>query len=188
MEELIKAEIEEFVKHIKKFPGVPLDCINLFNLPVVNALWRVTTGKRYDYDDKKLTDIQKKLTSWFERVGNIDSALWISFPRLIKWFPAIVKQDESLELMKDLMAIMRECIKEHEETIDVNEPRDFIDKVLIEIEKTENPESSFYAEKGKLNLLNTLFDLFPAGSETTSTTLTWAMLYMLRYVYNLFNC
>ena len=26
-----------------------------------------------------------------------------------------------------------------------------------------------------------LFDLFLAGSETTSTTLTWAVLYMVRY-------
>ena len=40
--------------------------------------------------------------------------------------------------------------------------------------------SSFYGEKGKVNLVNTLFDLFLAGSETTSTTLTWAMLYMAR--------
>ena len=27
----------------------------------------------------------------------------------------------------------------------------------------------------------TLFDLFLAGSETTSTTLNWAVLYMVRY-------
>ena len=31
------------------------------------------------------------------------------------------------------------------------------------------------------NLKVTLFDLFLAGSETTSTTLNWAVLYMVRY-------
>ena len=31
------------------------------------------------------------------------------------------------------------------------------------------------------NLKVTLFDLFLAGSETTSTSLTWAALYMVRY-------
>ena len=31
------------------------------------------------------------------------------------------------------------------------------------------------------NLTNNLMDLFMAGSETTSTTLTWAMLFMVRY-------
>merc|ERR1719273_2783293 len=76
---------------------------------------------------------------------------------------------------------MKESIEEHENTLDVNDPRDFIDKFLIEVTKTTNPDSSFYGENGRVNLANTLFDLFLAGSETTSTTLTWAMLYMARY-------
>ena len=53
--------------------------------------------------------------------------------------------------------------------------------MLIEISKTTDKSSSFYGEGGVENLRNTLFDLFLAGSETTSTTLTWAMLYMVRY-------
>ena len=65
--------------------------------------------------------------------------------------------------------------------IDVNEPRDFTDKMLIEISKTTDKSSSFYGDFGLENLTNTLFDLFLAGSETTSTTLTWAALYMVRY-------
>jgi len=32
---------------------------------------------------------------------------------------------------------------------------------------------------GRINLLNLLLDLFVAGSETSSSTLNWAMLYML---------
>ena len=36
-----------------------------------------------------------------------------------------------------------------------------------------------YAERGILNLKNTLFDLFLAGADTTSSTLNWAMLYMI---------
>ena len=54
-------------------------------------------------------------------------------------------------------------------------------QVLIEILKTTDKASSFYGDIGRENLANTLTDLFVAGSETTSTTLTWAMLYMVRY-------
>ena len=76
--------------------------------------------------------------------------------------------------------MMRTSIKNHKETLDTNEPRDYIDKYLIEIQNTKDPNSSFYGEKGINNLAANLMDLFMAGSETTSTTLTWAILYMVR--------
>ena len=72
-------------------------------------------------------------------------------------------------------------LKQNVDVIDVNEPRDFTDKMLIEINNTTDKSSSFYGDVGIENLSNTLFDLFLAGSETTSTTLTWAVLYMVRY-------
>merc|ERR1712066_226554 len=53
--------------------------------------------------------------------------------------------------------------------------------MLIEMAKTKDPSSSFYGAAGMENLTNNLMDLFMAGSETTSTTLTWAMLFMVRY-------
>ena len=60
--------------------------------------------------------------------------------------------------------------------------RDFIDYYLNEI-KTATEEkrmnSSFNEKEGLLNLENVLVDLFIAGSETTSTTLNWGMLYMI---------
>ena len=76
---------------------------------------------------------------------------------------------------------MSESIKEHQATLDESAPRDFTDAMLIEINKTTDPTSSFYGDFGIENLTNVLMDLFMAGSETTATTLTWAMLYMVRY-------
>ena len=37
----------------------------------------------------------------------------------------------------------------------------------------QNDKSSFYGEMGSANFLLTMYDFFLAGSETTSTTLTW---------------
>ena len=75
---------------------------------------------------------------------------------------------------------MEQKVAEHVATLDHNEPRDFIDKALVEIGATTDPASSFYGALGQQNLVATLMDLFAAGSETTSTTLTWALLYMAR--------
>ena len=57
--------------------------------------------------------------------------------------------------------------------------RDFVDKYISEIKSSNNKESSFHGEEGILNLANVLIDFFLAGSETTSTTLNWGMLYMI---------
>jgi cytochrome P450 len=83
-------------------------------------------------------------------------------------------------LGQEIKQLMESKVAEHEATIDYNEPRDFIDKYLIEMRATTDPNSSFWGARGRLNLVATLLDLFLAGSETTSTTLTWAMLYMAR--------
>ena len=86
MEELINEEVKMFVEEVphdqdhdaaaaddddggddnndqvKKNAGEPFDFISKFNLPVVNALWNVTAGHRFEYNDPKLISmIQVKL-------------------------------------------------------------------------------------------------------------------------------
>ena len=51
--------------------------------------------------------------------------------------------------------------------------------MLDKINKTESKDEPFYGQRGELNLLNVLLDLFIAGSETTSNTMNWSMLYMV---------
>ena len=53
--------------------------------------------------------------------------------------------------------------------------RDFMDVYLREIDTTKNSEFNEEA------LMVTAMDLFGAGSETTATTLSWALLYMILY-------
>ena len=84
-------------------------------------------------------------------------------------------------MCRDIIHLIRENVREHELVLDHDQPRDFIDVALMEINRTSDPSSSFYGDRGREQLVNILFDLFVAGSETTSTTLSWAVLYMLRH-------
>ena len=42
--------------------------------------------------------------------------------------------------------------------------------------------TQYHGKTGELNLMNTLFDLFMAGSDTTAITLDWAVLFMIQNV------
>lgn len=57
---------------------------------------------------------------------------------------------------------------------------DFIDIYLNEMEN-EKKHPSFHGEKGLQSLEIVLVDLFVAGSDTTSLTINWTILYLLHH-------
>jgi cytochrome P450 family 2 subfamily J len=78
---------------------------------------------------------------------------------------------------------MKESAAQMESNFQEDSLRTFGDHYIHEIKKhTEaNHGSTFSGQEGWLNLVNVLMDLFIAGSETTSTTLNWAMFFMLKH-------
>ena len=48
------------------------------------------------------------------------------------------------------------------------------------MKETTDPNSSFYGDLGKLNMRNSMFDLFIAGMDTTATTLRFVRRVFLR--------
>ena len=113
--------------------------------------------------------------------GTIPGIIHTILPNWIfKMFPTLAQRNIATEVTHDNLATFRASIQEHEDTLDEHNPRDFIDASLMEISKTDDPKSSFYKETGRENLVNTVNDLFIGGSETTSNSLLWALLYMIR--------
>uniref|UniRef100_A0AC35G8Y2 Cytochrome P450 n=1 Tax=Panagrolaimus sp. PS1159 TaxID=55785 RepID=A0AC35G8Y2_9BILA len=83
----------------------------------------------------------------------------------------------------ELLEYYKKQLKEHRTTINYdNEPRDYIDAFLIE-QKKQNSEgaSTEFGEWSDLQLLGTVYDLFAAGTEAVSSTLTTFIFYMIHY-------
>ncbi|MCQ8115547.1 cytochrome P450, partial [Vibrio parahaemolyticus] len=77
-----------------------------------------------------------------------------------------------------IKSYLLEKIKEHEESLDVTIPRDFIDYFLI---KGAQEDDNHPLKNNFEHLAITVTDLFSAGTETTSTTLRYAILLLLKY-------
>jgi len=180
MEDLINEEVEVFNEELKSYGGEPIDIAGKLNLPILNSLWKITVGQRFDYDDPKLGIILAKLTEFFQRTANPKQHLMLSFPRMSKLLemiaPNVFERGKTIAINKEITALMQRTVRDHEKTIDVNDPRDFTDSVLLEIQRTTDPSSSFYGDSGRINLANTLVDLFMAGNLSTNLHLDFMYL------------
>ena len=54
---MILEEISHFKIHIENKMNEPIDFGTNLNLPIINALWRITVGEKFDYNDPKLLDL-----------------------------------------------------------------------------------------------------------------------------------
>ena len=64
-------------------------------------------------------------------------------------------------------------VKEHQGDLDPENPKDFIDVYLASIGKTNEQDLNV------LDLTDCIWDFFMAGTETSSTTLKWIILYLV---------
>ena len=101
-------------------------------------------------------------------------------PQLTKWF------DEDYKIFKklfdDIASIVKPYITSHQNSLDSDaDPKDFMDVYLNEVSKTSDLKSSFHGQRGEESLISTMTDLFLAGTETTTSSLLWAILCLLHY-------
>lgn len=180
MEEMIQEEVRQFLDHLLPLADQPLDVEGQLNLPILNTLCRIAMGDRFEYSDPRLQDILERLGQLGRKSCSPAAFLGITHPWLFRLWPGLLRRDLDLKLNQDILRILGQKIQEHSDTLDTDtEPRDVIDATLLEIQSTTDPASSFYGERGLLNLRSGLLDLFIAGLLPAST-LTWGLLYMAR--------
>uniref|UniRef100_A0A667XRK3 Cytochrome P450, family 2, subfamily AD, polypeptide 6 n=1 Tax=Myripristis murdjan TaxID=586833 RepID=A0A667XRK3_9TELE len=77
-----------------------------------------------------------------------------------------------------IVAFLQMEIQKHQEEWNPEDPQDYIDTYLAEIEKRKgDPHAGFNTE----TLTICTLDLFEAGTETAATTLRWALVFMMNY-------
>ncbi|XP_064125627.1 cytochrome P450 2C19-like isoform X1 [Loxodonta africana] len=176
LEDRVQEEASCLVEELRKTKALPCDPTFITVYAPCNVMCSIIFQNRFDYNDQNFLNLVKKST---ENV-KILSSPWIqvcnAFPLLIDYFPGSHKKYMNNEAC--LKSYVLERVKEHQESLDINNPRDFIDCFLIKMEQEKHNQRSEYSAE---NLLNTVHDLLGAGSQTTSTTLRYGLLLLLKH-------
>ncbi|KAL7863965.1 hypothetical protein AOLI_G00153850 [Acnodon oligacanthus] len=173
VEERVAEEAHYLIKEMLKQEGKPFNPMNQFTNAVSNIICSIIFGDRFEYNDKWFAKLLERLNENFRLAGSIMAQIFNVVPS-IKYLPGPhQKIRHNFEALKKFVF---EIVEEHKKTLDPDNPRDFTDAYLIQMTKQESKEdSTFHVE----NMMNSIFDLFVAGTETTSTTLRWGLVYMM---------
>ncbi|XP_060132853.1 cytochrome P450 2J2 isoform X2 [Zootoca vivipara] len=174
LEERIQEESRYLNEAIEAEKGQPFDPHFQINNAVSNIICSITLGDRFDYHDSRFHNLLLLFDETSQLQGSFWSMLYDAFPTVMKRLPG--PHHTLFKKWGQLKSFVRGIIEKHKVDWNPSEPRDFIDAYLNEMAK-EDAASSFHEE----NLLHSTLDLFFAGTETTSTTLRWALLYMAIY-------
>ncbi|KAM9385826.1 cytochrome P450 2J6-like [Pholidichthys leucotaenia] len=176
LEPVILDEFAHLAKEFQSYEGKPFNPHTSLNNAVSNIICSLVFGHRFDYGDQKFIGLLKLFDTALQTEGSIWLQIYNSFPLLMSYLPSPVQT--VLQIWSEVKQFIREELNEHKKTWDTSDSRDYIDCYLNEIKMNKDQEGNTFDEE---NLIICVLDLFVAGSETTSTTLRWAFLYMAKY-------
>ncbi|AWP11013.1 putative cytochrome P450 2J6-like [Scophthalmus maximus] len=178
LESTIQDEFNYMSKEMANHKGKPFNPHLIMNNAVSNIICSLIFGHRFEYDDEKFLTLIKMIDEGTQIEGSIWAQLYNEFPMLMRRLPG--RHRTLQKLYGEIFKFMKIEINQHKKDWDPSEPRDFIDCYLNEIHRNKKDgevDAGFHED----NLVMCSFDLFGAGTETTSTTLRWAFLYMAKY-------
>ncbi|XP_075830112.1 cytochrome P450 2C6-like isoform X3 [Microtus pennsylvanicus] len=161
---------------ISKDLGSPYDPSFILTCAPCNVICAIIFQNRLEYNDQGFVNLVEKLNA----NSKILSSLWLQlcnmFPVLIDYCPGT--HNTYYKNLTSIQSYLSAKIKEHEESLDVTNPRDFIDYFLIKGRQENHNQQSIYTRE---NLIATLNDLFVGGTDTLKTTMRFALLLLLKY-------
>ncbi|XP_014608169.1 PREDICTED: probable cytochrome P450 303a1 [Polistes canadensis] len=172
----LNTQINDYKSNNKLNPRQIIISMNdAFGVTVLNTLWRMMAGKRFNTDDETLMYLQKIFNTLFKEIDMI-GAPFSHFPFLRFIAPKLSGYQPFVEVHQQLWLFLRDELNNYKNTFNPNAPRNLIDVYLSAL--NSNKCSETFSES---QLLAICVDFFVAGSETTSKTLSFGFLYLILF-------
>ncbi|CAI9551805.1 unnamed protein product [Staurois parvus] len=177
IEEKIIEECSYLIKRFESLKGKPFNNTMMVNAAVANIIVSVLLGHRMDYEDPQFERLMTLTNENIRLLGSRMVGIYNIFP-FLGFLPGNHKT--VVKNVEEIFEFVRNTFIKHLKNLDENDQRSFIDAFLVrqkEVNEDGSPHSFFHNE----NLTRLVRNLFVAGMETTSTTLRWGMLLMMKY-------
>ncbi|XP_058856165.1 cytochrome P450 2K1-like isoform X2 [Acipenser ruthenus] len=176
IEDRIIEESQRLVEVFQSHKGKPFDPQIIINSAVSNIICSIVFGDRFDYSDAQFLNLQRMLNENIRLIVSPKTQLYNMFPFLGCFLSDHKKAHTNGTI---LLEYFRNAYKDCKDGVDSNDLRSFIDTFISRQREEEARNSNKYFHEE--NMVATVGNLFAAGTETTSTTLRWGLLLMMKY-------
>ncbi|XP_063771325.1 cytochrome P450 2K4-like isoform X3 [Pseudophryne corroboree] len=175
IEDKIAEESVHLTNHIASFKGKQFDDLMILNAAVANIIVAILLGHRMSYEDPQFKRLLSLTNENVRLLGAPMVSLYNVYP-ILGFLPGSHKTIR--KNVVELLEFITQTFVKHLKNLDENDQRSFIDAFLVrQKEDAENSQTYFHND----NLRVLVRNLFTAGMETTSTTLSWGLLLMVKY-------
>ncbi|XP_018426080.1 PREDICTED: cytochrome P450 2C15-like isoform X3 [Nanorana parkeri] len=176
IENKINEEAQCLIQEFRSYKGKPFENQTIITAAVANIIVSILLGNRFEYDDPTILKLMRTINENVRIFGSIMIRLYNSYPTLIGLLPG--SHQIIFENFKSTQDFIKEVFTKQKKELDINDQRNFIDAFLAK-QQEGKPESTVYFHNDNLSVL--VDNLFVAGMETTSTTLRWSLLLMIKH-------
>uniref|UniRef100_A0A670ZLX4 Cytochrome P450 2G1-like n=1 Tax=Pseudonaja textilis TaxID=8673 RepID=A0A670ZLX4_PSETE len=133
IEERIQEEAQCLVEEIRRTKGQPFDPTFFLSRTVSNVISSVVFGSRFDYEDKTFLSLLRMINESFIEMSSPLAQLYDMYSCIMQYLPG--RHNRIYYLVEDLKDFIAGKVETNQATLDPNNPRDFIDCFLIQMEK-----------------------------------------------------
>ncbi|XP_078688307.1 cytochrome P450 2J2-like [Branchiostoma floridae x Branchiostoma belcheri] len=171
-EDIIRQQAHKLCHTISAKNSQPFDLLSDLNNAVSNVVCALVFGQQFCSDDERVRALCEGVVQGSARVSTAQAFNVFPFLRFV---PGLNKAcTEVLADIKKIEDFIWEQIEEHRQRLDPDNPQDFLDMCLLELQGHDRVQG--LTEE---NVMYIVLNLFLAGTETTTTTLRWVILYMI---------
>ncbi|XP_043945460.1 cytochrome P450 2K6-like [Protopterus annectens] len=175
IEDRIHQEAQMLIRYFESHKGQPFCPKGIMNRCTANVICSIVLGKRFDYEDPAFIKLTRQVTEGVENLITPLLMLYNFFPKLGFLLGA---HKTVMRIVKEQEEYFSEFIKSSRQTMDENDIRSFVDAFMLKQQEENKKTHTYFTDE---NLLVSTWNLFGAGTETSSTTLLWAFLLMMKY-------
>ncbi|XP_072318852.1 cytochrome P450 2U1 [Eucyclogobius newberryi] len=168
--------------HLHKEHGAAgIDPAPLISNAVSNVICSMALGQRFRHDDQEFRTLLHLMARGLEICVNSPAVLINVFP-LLYYLPFGVFR-ELRQVERDITVFLKRIIRAHRESLDPENPRDLADMYLLEMlaQKAAGEDGDGGSSFTEDYLFYIIGDLFIAGTDTTTNSVLWILLYMVLY-------